>query len=342
MKIAIIAAPFVGGGHIRGFAYRNYLQSKNHCVDMLLVDESLQSKIHLFYERTLAYFSGKEPRLMKKIAEQLERRIRKENYDVVIGVESLFSHVLTRNLNCLKLFSWESIFADEVYFEMSQKKTVDFERIHRIREMELEICRASDYVIFPWATTENYVRAYIYNGDNFVTLKYGCYPQIKTVSYFFPVSIVSMGNLKNYWSNKELVSYLTRISPYSIDVYGKYKPEKEYKLNYKGFAPSLEILRNYQFALNSVSKEIYRRNHHSSRILTYLSYGLPVLSPSWLKFSHDLKGVLPFNEDNFLDVLEDNLDPNKWEKISREAYDQAIELDWKKVLKPLEMMIEKG
>jgi hypothetical protein len=279
---------------------------------------------------------------MNKIADLLEDRIRKGNYDVVIGVESLFSYVLTRKLSCLKLFSWESILADELYFEMSNNRTIDFERIRRIRSMELEICRASDYVIFPWETTENYVKKYVWDGDNFITIKYGCDPQKKKVSYFFPASIISMGNLNSYWSNKELISYLTQISPYTIDVYGKFKPQKKYGLNYKGFARSLDILNNYQFALNSVSKEIFRRNHHSSRILTYLAYGLPVLSPDWQEFSHDIKGVLPFNEENFIEILEDYSTPDKWEKTSKEAYEQALELDWKKVLIPLDKIIEKA
>src|SRR4030066_2593163 len=105
MKIAIVAAPLVGGGRIRGLAYKKYLQSKNHCVDLLNVYEFTQSKIPFFYERAYAYLHGKEPRLMKKIADRLERRIKKENYDIVIGIESLFSYVLTRDLGCLKLFS---------------------------------------------------------------------------------------------------------------------------------------------------------------------------------------------------------------------------------------------
>jgi hypothetical protein len=159
------------------------------------------------------------------------------------------------------------------------------------------------------------------------------------VSYFFPASIISLGNLNSYWSNKELLSNLTKISPFRIDVYGKYQPSKRYKLNYKGYASSLDLLYYYQFGLNTVSKDIYRQNHFSSRVLGYLSYGLPVLSPDWMKLSHELKGVLPYNENNFLEVLEKFSDPQEWVKKSNEAHDQAVELNWNEVLKPLDKII---
>lgn len=341
MKIAIITPTLIGGGRARAVAYKNFLQSRNHRVDMVSFDEPLTSEIWFFYQRARAYLlAGKEPRLMKKIADKLESRIKREKYDAVIGIESLYSYVLTRELGCLKIFSWESMVADEIYFEQYATKDVDLGRIHRLRKMELEICRESDCVIFPWETTENYVRKYIWNGDNFVTVKYGCYPQNKTVSYFSPVAIVSLGNVGSHWSNKELLSYLTCISPYVIDVYGKYRPPRKYHLNYKGFASSHDILCNYQFGLNTISKDNFRRNHHSSRILDYLAYGLPVLSPDWMKFSHEVKGVLPYNEENFLEILEEYSDPDKWEKISKEAHKQALKLEWRKVLQPLVRMIE--
>jgi len=329
----------MGGGFIRIMAYKDFLESKNHYVDLIqFPGESPRSKIWFYYQRALARLHGHEKQHMKKIIDKLENKIKDENYDVVIGVETPFSYVLTRELGCLKIFSCESLEADELYFS---KKTDDLERIHTFREMELEILMKSDYVIFPWETTKKYVRKYIWNGNNFITIRYGCYPQDKTVSYFFPISIVSLGNLEPNWANKELLSYMTRVSPYIIHVYGRYRPPRKYHLNYKGFAPSLDVLYNYQFGLNTVSKNIFRRNHHSSRIMSYLTYGLPVLSPDWITFSHELKGVLPYNEDNFLDILEEHSDRDRWEKLREEAIEQAHELDWNKTLKPLEKIIER-
>jgi hypothetical protein len=101
----------------------------------------------------------------------------------------------------------------------------------------------------------------------------------------------------------------------------------------------MDVLTNYQFGLNTLSKDIFRQNHFSSRVLAYLSYGLPVLSPDWMKFSTTLKGVLPYNEDNFLEVVEEYSEYEKWAKLSDAAYQQALELDWREVLKPLQRII---
>lgn len=337
VKVLIIAASKTGGGHGRMLAYRDFLLSRNHTVSLIQIPgASFSEKLWYYYTRGLARLGGHEKRHMKKTADLMEKRINEGHYDVVIGVETVWSYVLTRDLGCLKIFSCESLEADELYFS---KRFSDLNQVHSVREMELETIKKSDYVIFPWKTTENYVRRYIYDGDNFVTIKYGCYPKSKKASYFFPPAIVSLGNIGWYWSNRDLLSYLNRISPYVIDCYGDYRPPKKYGINYKGFAKSTEVVLNYQFGLNTVSKDAFRCNHHASRILTYLSFGLPVLSPDWLQFSHEVKGVLPFNEENFLNVVEDNSDRDQWEMLSKEAHEQARELDWNIVLQPLEKII---
>ncbi len=277
---------------------------------------------------------------MKEIAKRAEKKIIKGNYQAIIGVESLFSYILTKKIDCLKIFSWESMGADEAYFASNSGRSFDPDFIRNYRDIELEICKSSDYVIFPWETTENYVRKNIYDGDNFLTLRYGCHPQDKTAAHFFPASITSVGGLGAYWSNLTLLSYLTRLSPYAIDVYGNPPPDKKYKLNYKGFAPSLAILYKYQFGLNTISTDPFRQNHFSSRILTYLSYGLPVLSPDWMQLSHQLKGCIPYNENNFIDLVNKFSDKTLWDKLSKEAHSQACELDWKNTLKPLETLIQ--
>lgn len=339
LKVLIVGTSNAGGGQGRTMAYRNFLQSKGHGVSVIqFPGQGFYSKLWDYYQRGRARLDGHEKLYLKKTADRLEKRIREGKYDVVIGVETPLSYVLTRELSCLKIFSCESLEADELYFS---KDFGSLERVQNYRAMELEILKKSDYVVFPWKTTELYARKYILNGSNFVTIKYGCYPKNKKASYFFPVSIISLGNIARYWSNRELLSYLTSVSPYVIDVYGRYKPPRKYNINYKGFAKSTEVICNYQFGLNTVSKDAFRCNHHASRIMTYLAFGLPALSPDWLQFSHEIKGVLPYNEDNFLDVLETYSNRDEWEKLSKEAYEQACELDWNKVLQPLERLLSK-
>lgn len=338
MKILIIGTSKTGGGNSRGLAYKAFLKSQNHNVETILFPGvSLSSKLWYYYQRGTAKILNHEKRHMIKTADRLQRKIEQEEYDVVIGVETPWSYVLTRDLRCQKIFSCESLESEELYFSNKFSNN----RVSNYRNIELEILKKADYVIFPWETTERYVRKNIHNGDNFLTIKYGCNPQTQTAKYIFPISLISLGNIGFYWSNKELLSYLTGITKNSIDVYGKYKPSKKYNISYKGFAPSIDIIRNYQFGLNTISKDIYRQNHFSSRILTYLSYGLPVFSPDWMKISFDLKGVLPYNRSNFIEILEEYSNQDLWEKMSKKAYEQALELDWNKVLAPLEKIISK-
>ena len=172
MKILIIGSSRQGGGHGRIMAYKNFLQSKNHSVNLLLLPgKSLSEKLWYIYTRGLARLTGHEKRHMKKTADFVEKRIREGRYDAVIGVETVWSYVLTRDLGCLKIFSCESLEADELYFS---KKFSTLDQVHTVREMEIELFRKSDYVIFPWKTTENYVRRHILDRNNFVTIKYGC------------------------------------------------------------------------------------------------------------------------------------------------------------------------
>ena len=49
MKIAIIATPISGGGQIRAAAYKNFLESKNHQVDLLSINEGWFSEVSFFY-----------------------------------------------------------------------------------------------------------------------------------------------------------------------------------------------------------------------------------------------------------------------------------------------------
>ena len=78
----------------------------------------------------------------------------------------------------MKIFSCESVLSDELFFS---KNFGDLKRVRDLRKMELEIIMNSDYVLFPWETTENYVKKYLWQGDNLVTIRHGCTPSEKRV-----------------------------------------------------------------------------------------------------------------------------------------------------------------
>jgi hypothetical protein len=338
LKIILFGHSSTGGGCEQVKAYQRFLLSKNHEVEIAWFPGSnYSSKAWYYYQSVRSRMENNERRQMIEIANKLEKRIRNRNYDVAIAFGVPFAYVFTKEIKCLKLFCPQTSGADEVYFS----KTIDVQQVHNLREMELEVMAKADYVIFPWDTIENYVKKYVLNSKNLITIKYGCYPQKNRASYFFPISIVSLGNLSHYWANKELLSNLTKRSPYLIDVYGQYKPQKQYNIRYKGYAPSIDVLRNYQFGLNTISKDPLRQNDHSSRIMPYLAYGLPVLSPEWMKFSNSLKGCLPYNEENFIGTVEKYSEKEAWDRISQDAYQQALDLDWNKTLESLETLIQK-
>jgi hypothetical protein len=338
LKVAILGTNRMGGGYERTLAYNKYLQSKNYDVKLIQLPETtILSRGWFFYQNLYGRLQNNITRLMEKIGDKYKNVLKKEKFDVVIGVETYYSYVFTKDLDCLKLFSFESPAAIEMYFS----KKYDMEQICRLKEMELKILMNSDYVIFPWKTSENYVKKYIWNGHNFRTIQYGCYPKDKKVSYYYPMSLVYLGTLRPYWANKELLSYLTKICPYVIDVFGNYKQEKQYFINHKGFARTLDVLYSYQFGLNTISKDPFRKNHFSSKIINYLAYGLPVLFPDWQNFPKDLRGCIPYNEDDFLEVIEKYSEKEQWEKLSKKAGTQGRELDWEITLKPLEKLIEK-
>jgi hypothetical protein len=338
MKILITGTTKFGGGYLRINAYKNFLTSLGHDVHVLnMPSGDFFSKIQYYYHSSFRYLSNNFVYLIKKIGNKIENIIIKEKYDVVIGVETLFSYILTKDLGCLKLFSCESLDADEKYYANSY----NLNKIHDIRQIEYDIFDSSDYVIFPWETTEDYVKKYIYNDKKLTTIKFGCYPTNKTPNYFYPFYIISLGSLQSYWSNKRLLSTLTQISPYKIEAYGKYRPEKKYQINYKGFASSLDTLYDYQFGINTISKDNFRKNHFSSRIINYLAYGLPVLYPEWQKFPKKLMGCVPYNEENFVETVDTYSTKEEWDKLCSDAKKQGRELDWNITLKPLEKLITK-
>ncbi len=336
MNVLLVGHSGTGGGKEQIKAYSAFLQAKGYDATALLFpSDSYSSKLWYLFQNARARINKREKDVIEKISQQIKKEIDKNRFDAIICVGTPFAHILSKDLDCLKIFSPQTSGNDELYFS----KRLAIERIKEYKDLEIEIMEKSDFVIFPCESLQNYVKKHVIDGKNFVIVNYGCYPQSRHVSYSFPPAIISMGNLSHYWSNKELLSTLTQTSPYIVDAYGQYRPEKKYAIRYKGYALSLDILYNYQFGLNTVSKDPLRRSDHSSRVLTYLAYGLPVLSPDWMEFSNSLRGCLPFNEDNFTTLIERNSEREDWERLSREAYNQALELDWNKTLKDLDRLL---
>ena len=273
----------------------------------------------------------------------LAERIKSERFDATIAVAT--GDILLHDLGCIKIFFCRGPTPHETYFKWAHTCPSNgdldlLEVVDAQAKKRLAAFQVSDYVTFAWKTYEDYHRRYIYDGPNILSNSKGgwsgCDPQAKRAIFRLPPAIVYLGSMERYFNNMPLLSRLASNLPYLLDVYGTPAPNKKYNLRYRGTMPNVDdTLPRYQFGLNTVTSEILRRNAFSSKIFTYLSYGLPCLFNDWEKFPHELGGCVPYTEENILEVIERFFDRDAWEKLSEEAYAQAQDLSWDKMLAPL-------
>jgi hypothetical protein len=123
-----------------------------------------------------------------------------------------------------------------------------------------------------------------------------------------------------------------------IDVYGGPPPDPALGLNYRGWSPPT-ILEDYQFGLITCTKDELRRDGFSAKHLDYLAYGLPVLVPSWRRHLNLIQGSFPYDEETFVEVVEDLSKPEQWQAASDAAYEQGVRLSWNRTLQPLDDLL---
>ena len=138
----------------------------------------------------------------------------------------------------------------------------------------------------------------------------------------------------DYWSNPSLLKRLTELAPFPIHCYGR-SVVPIAGINHFGHVPDeWKLLDRYHLGLNTVSTDLLRIAGFSSKVLNYLSVGMPVFSPDWQEFSHQVEGTIPFEEENFIELAEKYHNPEAWQELSDAAYMQVQELRWQKVLIP--------
>ena len=341
-KVCIICGLDRFANAVRPKKIKEFLKKNGYNVELInTYPTRAKPKSLNLIERILRFFT---PRFLRNYlfvleikhrAILLQKEIEKRQPDVLICESEIDSYVLTKPISCLKILDSASPWVDELLY------SGDFLYFayKMLRRLELEIYRKSDYVAFHWENYTNYVKKYIYKGKNFFILNWGCSPRKIKAKFKKPPRIAYLGKLDGYWNNIKLLSYLSKI--YEIDVYGAPEPPKELGLNYKGYAPTTDILAEYQFGLVTLSKDRLRVHSFSSKQLDYMSYGLPVLTPEWRKDPILEKYSILYNENNFLQKIKEYSSREKWEKMSNMCLDKAKEWDWEKVLKPLIEIIER-
>ena len=210
----------------------------------------------------------------------------------------------------------------------------------KFKNFEASLYAKADALSFHWHSYEEFVRNTKYNGENYISMGYGTEAKKLRAKFGSPYRVIFLGFLSGYWVNMPLLERLCALYPH-IDVYGGPMPPKGSKINFKGYAPTLDVMADYQFGLTTITSDQLRCHSFSSKHLEYISYGLPVLTPDW---RHDAlldNSSIYFNEENFLTRIADYSNQKKWQNKSRQALNTARNLSWEKAFQELDVLINK-
>jgi hypothetical protein len=340
VKVAMLYTGHSNANAVRPLEVRGYLEARGHeVVPVDLLDLAYTKVVRIkepFMSHGLRHglLGGKAMvSQMRKWADVIQREVLDvDRFDAIICMSFLHAHILTRDLPCIKIYDCPTPAVDELEYSGEYSDEV----IEALRKEEMDIYRSSDHVLFHWDTYREYVRKYRYDGPNLVTLSYGCHLKDERARFAQPPRAVYLGYLGGYWAGLDMLSTLSRKEVCDIDVYGFPRPDKDLGLNYKGFADGTDILTEYQLGLITCSRDRLRSEGFSAKHLEYISYGLPVLVPEWRTGLELIKGSVPYNEENFGQVVAWLSDEDNWTGLSDQAYEQAKDLSWDNTLKGLE------
>ena len=272
---------------------------------------------------------------LKKNAHHVIPLLEKSMFDVIIIENHLQAYVMKEVKNVPYILDFDAPLIDELMYsgKINQDSYKELTRIFT------QIYKNATYINFQWHTYSNYIKENVYNGDNFVEVNFGCIPKAQTLraKYSAKPKIICLGYLAGKWVNLPLLSRLSKL--YDIDVYGGPVPDKKWELNYRGYAPSTNVLKEYQFGLITISQDKLRQSSFSSKHLEYLSFGLPVLTPDWRKDSILEDVSIYYNESNFLSQIEHYSQKKRWKDMSERSYQKAQILSWDTVLRPLVRLV---
>jgi hypothetical protein len=293
----------------------------------LLVLRSRVTRRHLTYYVRLA-----DCTLRRAI---LSRSLHLDEFDLVICTTPHDAWVLPTARVARTLYDCPTPWAAELH---DDGKLTD-RQFEKLKAREKELFEQVDHLAFNWQSYGEYaVERYGITGRNLLTLNTGCTPVERRAAFSSPPRIVYVGSLAGRAIDLPLLGRLSKLYPH-IDVYGGPPPDPALGLNYRGYATSTDVMRDYQLGLVTSSRDELRRYGFSAKHPEYLSYGLPVLAPAWRRNLHLLKGSVPYDEATFTAAVERLSDADVWRRTSDEAYAQAQRLSWDETLRPLEAIV---
>jgi hypothetical protein len=353
MKIAILEYSYdqKSATGVRGRAIKNYLEQNGGKVEVLAPDakaiERFQHSRYGFSSRVTRRLLRRKtlPHLWDFLADQLEPQIRRGRFDVVIGRGQDVAYTLTRDLPCLKILDMANILFLESYYSWG----ANLNEVDETFDKEMKVFESVDYILSPHdLLTEYFLKHFDVSGNltnKIVTVRLGCELAERQAKYDSAPRIAYAGSYY-YIQDPYLLSYLTKVSPYTIDCYGPKDPNRKFlpaRLNYKGYAITTDFLADYQFGLITVSRDALRQYSPATKFPYYFAYGLPVLFPEWMKEGHTYpECAIPFTEYNFAEQVKMVSQQSRWQALSCAALKLAHELEWHKTLVPLGELVHKG
>jgi hypothetical protein len=330
----------------RGRAMRDFLRARGHHVEVLAPPEaavaefarlrfSLWSRV-----KRRALRRRSLPHLWDHLADELEPRIRQGGYDAVIARLQPVAYVFTRKPAPYLVFDMANIGFLETYHSAE----VDLGALEIDYEKEMEVYRSADAILSPHPLLTRFFRENVRDTDRLTDVLLGCDAPTARAAFAENPRIVYAGSYASI-QDPYLLALLSRGSRTPIHCFGPKDPNLALlpaRLDYRGYAASLDVLADYQLGLITVSQDRLRQHSPATKFAYYFSYGLPVLFPTWMKEGHEYAAAVPYDEQSFDTVVRDVLsDEARWRGLSQEALRIAAGRRWEDVLKPLEGLLER-
>jgi hypothetical protein len=274
------------------------------------------------------------PHLWDHIADELEPALRRGSYDVILARGPAVGHVFTRGFRQRRILD----LANVTYLELYHAAGSDPRDIELVYTKEMQVYEAADAILAPHDILARFIQEHVYRHPKVATVRLGCPPPSGRARFSAEPRIVYAGSYE-YIQDPFLLSLLSARSPFPIHCYGSRDPNRAFlprRMDFKGYAPDMGFLADYQFGLITVSADRLRRASPATKFPYYLSAGLPVLFPAWMEEGHTYQGAVPYTEDSFVGtVTAIARDEPAWTRLSGAALQESRDLGWETVLVPL-------
>ena len=266
----------------------------------------------------------------------LSARSAHEPFDLVICTTPHDAWVLPRMRSARTLYDCPTPWAAELH---DDGKLTD-RQFEKLREREKELFEQVDHLAFNWQSYGEYaVERYGITGRNLLTLNTGSTPGRSRAAFSSPPRIVYVGSLAGKAIDLPLLGRLSRLYPH-IAVYGGPPPDPALGLDYRGYATSTEIMREYQIGLVG---ELQGRAPPVRLLGEAPRVPLVWLARSGASrgggTSTSSRGSVAYDEASFTAAVDRLSDPDEWRRLSDEAYAQAQRLSWDETLRPLDSIV---